>query len=522
MSSPEETQEVERFRTWIERSLGLQFDGSKVDFLRDVLRARAAARGHASTTSYLGWLAAGLNTLAESRALAEALTVNETYFFRNPDHFRAFTEVIVPGRGRAHGDRPRLRVLSAGCSSGEEAYSVAITLRHHIPDIARWDVAIRAVDVNPRVIEKAVRGRYSAWSLRETTAEIRERCFRAEGSEYVLDESIRAMVSFEERNLIEDDLSLWQPGAFDVIFCRNVIMYLVPVAARSLMERLTGALTPGGFLFLGHAETLRGISNAFHLCHTHDTFYYQRRTEAEVSRTRLLDRSFTGDSSRLPSATALDPDASWFDVITASARRVANLAVTPTTAGRSRTRSLGEHRDAAPIPLSSRRTADLGLALELLRQERFTEALEIVGELPAGSTADPDTQVLRALLLTNCGEVAEAERVCREVLARDDLNAGAHYLLALCLEHAGDHAGAIEHDQDAVYLDPGFAMPRLHLGLLARREGDPATARRELQQALVLLAREDPSRVLFFGGGFNRESLVALCDGELRACEEAA
>jgi chemotaxis protein methyltransferase CheR len=521
MSSPEETQEVERFRTWIERSLGLQFDGSKVDFLRDVLRARAAARGHASTTSYLGGLAAGLNTRAESRALAEALTVNETYFFRNPDHFRAFTEVIVPSRSRAHVDRPRLRVLSAGCASGEEAYSVAITLRHHIPDIARWDIAIRAVDVSPRMIEKAIHGRYSAWSLRETTAEIRERYFRAEGSEFLLDESIRAMVSFEERNLVED-LSPWQPGAFDVIFCRNVIMYLVPVTARSLMERLTGILTPGGFLFLGHAETLRGISNAFHLCHTHETFYYQRRAGAEISRTHLLDRSFTGDSSRLPPATALDSDTSWFDVITASARRVANLAVTPTPPGRSRTRPLGEHPDAEPIPSSSRRTADLALALELLRQERFTEALEIVGELPAGSTADPDTQVLRALLLTNCGEVAEAERVCREVLARDDLNAGAHYLMALCLEHAGDHAGAIEHDQNAAYLDPGFAMPRLHLGLLARREGDSATARRELQQALVLLAREDPSRVLFFGGGFNRESLVALCHGELRACEEAA
>jgi chemotaxis protein methyltransferase CheR len=121
------------------------------------------------------------------------------------------------------------------------------------------------------------------------------------------------------------------------------------------------------------------------------------------------------------------------------------------------------------------------------------------------------------VLLTNRGELPEAQRVCQQVLELDELNAGAHYLMALCREHAGDRDGAIEHDQAATYLDSAFAMPHLHLGLVAKRSADLQTARRELAHALPLLAREDASRILLFGGGFTRGALVEFCRAELHA-----
>jgi chemotaxis protein methyltransferase CheR len=104
------------------------------------------------------------------------------------------------------------------------------------------------------------------------------------------------------------------------------------------------------------------------------------------------------------------------------------------------------------------------------------------------------------------------------LLLIDELNAGAHYVLALCREHSGNRERACEHDRVAAYLDPAFAMPRLHLGLLARRAGDRDGARRELAQASILLKREDASRLLLFGGGFNREALFVLCETALREC----
>ena len=157
-------------------------------------------------------------------------------------------------------------------------------------------------------------------------------------------------------------------------------------------------------------------------------------------------------------------------------------------------------------------------ALDLLRHERFAEALSHVQARPPDPVGDPDVLLLEAMLLTHNGQLADAEITCRKLLAIDELNAGAHYVLALCREHSGDGAAAAEHDRVAAYLDPGFAMPRLHLGLMARRGGDREVARRELTQALFLLEREDAARLLLFGGGFNRDALVALCDLALRDC----
>jgi chemotaxis protein methyltransferase CheR len=144
--------------------------------------------------------------------------------------------------------------------------------------------------------------------------------------------------------------------------------------------------------------------------------------------------------------------------------------------------------------------------------------MEHLDALPPASRSDPDVLLLRALVLTSGRDLRRAEEACRELIAADELNAGAHYVMALCREHAGDRPAAVDHDRSAAYLDPDFAMPRLHLGLMARRAGDLDGARRDLSEALRLLAREDPSRILLFGGGFSREALAALCRDELRAC----
>jgi chemotaxis protein methyltransferase CheR len=161
---------------------------------------------------------------------------------------------------------------------------------------------------------------------------------------------------------------------------------------------------------------------------------------------------------------------------------------------------------------------DPGVVIELLRRERFSEAMELLQDLPPESSMDPDALLLRAVILTNSGDLAHAEKACRELLESNELNSGAHYLMALCREHAGDLPGALDHDQTAAYLDPGFAMPHLHLGLLAKRRGNLETARKELGQALILLTHEDVSRILLFGGGFSREALVELSRVELRSC----
>jgi chemotaxis protein methyltransferase CheR len=129
---------------------------------------------------------------------------------------------------------------------------------------------------------------------------------------------------------------------------------------------------------------------------------------------------------------------------------------------------------------------------------------------------------LRGVLLMHRGDLAGAERVCAARLLRNGASAGAHYLMALCREADGDCRAAAAHDRHAADLDPYFAMPRLHLGLLARRTGDHAAARRELARAFALLPGEQAARLLLFGGGFGRDALRALCQAELVSAGGAA
>lgn len=500
---------LEQFRTLITRRLGLQYEDEKLDYLAEVVRQRMALLGSTRVESYLARLSSSPRSSDELRALAEQLTVNETFFFRNADSFRALAEIVLPERIRARSQERRLRILSAGCASGEEPYSLAVLVREALPDLGAWDVKIIGLDVNPAVLAKATQARYSAWSLRATPEDVKRRYFRADGPDFVLAPEIQKMVTFEERNLVDPDPLLWQSLACDVVFCRNVLMYFAPDKARDVVDRITQSLLPGGFLFLGHAETLRGLTHEFHLRHTHDTFYYQRRdgTEAEVTTATWAGAPREGKEEQ-PLATVVESTDSWVDVIQRASERIANLAN-----GRARSPSPG----APAVSTAAARTWDLGLVLEAVRQERFSDALELISSLPPESREDPDALLLRAVLLTNNGRLDESEEICSRLLALDELNAGAHYLMALCREHAGELTGAIEHGQTAIYLDASFAMPHVHLGIMARRAGDAATAQRELGQALILLAREDASRLLLFGGGFSRDTLLQLCRTELRA-----
>ncbi|MEP7051403.1 MAG: CheR family methyltransferase [Pseudomonadota bacterium] len=488
--------DIDRFRGAVAQRLGIWFEDQKFDYLAGILERRIEATAELPAR-YLDALEKPPHAHAELREIARELTVGETYFFRHIDQFRAFSEVALPSRLAARAVTKQLRILSAGCSSGEEAYTLSILTREALTEPG-WEVSIEGVDVNPNAVARARRARYSQWSLRETPAPVQERYFETDGREFILSKAVQSGVRFEEGNLVADDS--WAPETFDVIFCRNVLMYFTEENARRVVGRFSRALVPGGFLFLGHAENLRGLSQDFELFHTHATFYYQRRSGlARSNGAAVVPQPAPLHAPR--SALALDWASTWLETVQRSSDRIRALTEPPVA------------EPVPVVPLAPR--LDLSLALELLSHERFAEALEVLTKMPATSAQDADAVLLRAALLTHCGQLSAAESACAELLALDGLNCGAHYLLALCRERQGDTRAAIEHSQIASYLEPSFAMPHLHLGLMARRLGERETAQRELSQAALLLQREEPSRLLLFGGGFSREGLATLCHSEL-------
>ena len=499
MIAPISAVDIGRFRAAIASRMGLWFDDGKLEFLANVLDRRLSADGEAAAR-YLSKLENQATAFDELREIAREVTVGETYFFRHTDQFRAFAEVALPVRLEAREVVRQLRFLSAGCSSGEEAYSLSILTQRRLSG-SPYDVVIKGVDINPNAVERARAARYSTWALRETPDDVQKQYFSLEGRDYRLSQAIRSSVQFEEENLVAADS--WAAESFDVIFCRNVLMYFSPENAQRVVQRFSRALAPGGYLFLGHAENLRGLSQDFELCHTHGTFYYQRKPgTATPSEFKFIEPAAPAPRSAL----ALDWASTWLETVQRSSDRIRSLTEQP-------------RAERAPEPVLSRAAAppglNLSLALELLSHERFTEALEVLSRLPTSAAKDADAVLLRAALLAQCGQLEAAEGACAELLSIDSLNAGAHYLRSLCRERQADMGAAIEHGQIATYLDPTFAMPHLHLGLIARRLGDRDTAQRELAQAAVLLQREDASRLLLFGGGFSREGLIALCQSEL-------
>jgi chemotaxis protein methyltransferase CheR len=469
---------VPLFRTLLADRLGLAFVETDVPRLAQVLSGRADWLG-LSSAAYLRHLGSAASH-GEITALAEELTITETYFFRHTEQFRALAEAALPQRVRARADQRVLQLLSIGCSSGEEPYSLAIAARQAQPDPA-WQISVLGLDANPAMLRRCARARYSSWSLRETSDAVRQRWFRAVDHTLEPNPDLRAIVQFDQHNVADRRPARWHAGQYDVVFCRNLLMYLTPPVAAALVRRMTNALAPGGYLFLGHTDSLGSHPDGLEPQRTHGTFYYRRPPDRGPDTAHAAAGPTVTRADRSP--TAGDPA-----VGTAGPGRGAATA-----------RGVRQH------------------ALLLLRDERFTEALAVV-EAALPDEASPDDLLLHGVLLAQAGRLPEAELLCRRQLDTDGMFADAQHLLGVCLDGGADVDGASRHYRLAAYLDPDFAMPRLRLGLLARRIGDERTAGAALERALDLLRREQQERITLFGGGFGRAALVALCRAELDAC----
>lgn len=522
------------FEQLVHDHFGLRCDDSLRERLRSAVARHSHGAGGSSATSRWEHYYRRLSQAREEELLqlAQDLSIGESYFFREPNHFRALSESVLPELLRSRAATRRLRLLSAGCAAGEEAYTLALTLAAALqehPEAADWDIEILGADLNETFLHKARRAEYSRWALRALPSAVLERHFRHHGELHQFLRPAWPSVRFERHNLYAADSKLLLPQRFDVIFCRNVLLYFTADAMSRLAERFAKALTPGGYLFLGHAETLRGLSCDFHLCHTHETFYYRVRDDNEPRSEALPWPAPTLPDATPALAATLDTsvaDASWIDAIlhatqriaalssglhTAAAEPIAPPAAAPLPAAPAKT-TLAAPGGAAP---TAERSAQ---ALELFRTERYAEAIQLLRQDPLPIT-DGTARILLASALTQHGEIAAASELCSAILAADELNPEATYLLAACREHSGALQEALQHAEAAAYLDAQFAMPHLLLGRLARRAGDRKRAQREFGRALDLFMRENATRTLLFGGGFTREALAQLCRAEQAACQ---
>ena len=246
---------IERLKRAVIARTGHHYYTDKDKLLYERARERMLARGIATLEGYVDLLEGRDDE--EWRRLEDAITIGETYFFRYPDHFASLREEILPRLIQRRDGVRALRIWSIGCSNGSEPYSVAILLREMLgPEIENWRIAIIGGDISEKALSAARAARFNNWALRTMPPEQRAQYFHQDGASFVLKREYRSMVRFERQNIL-DLLSPTPPlewNGFDLILCRNVLIYFSPEQAIQIVEALGKSVSPDGALILGHAE----------------------------------------------------------------------------------------------------------------------------------------------------------------------------------------------------------------------------------------------------------------------------
>jgi chemotaxis protein methyltransferase CheR len=433
-------------RLLLARTAGLVFDDSRKESMAfSVAERMREARVH-DVASYL----ALLDDAGERQRLVDEVTIQETHFFRNPPQVRALRAHVLPEllRHAGAGGR-RLRIWSAGCSTGEEPYSIAMLLRELLPTTSGWDVKVVATDISSRALAAARTGRYGARAVQMASAEELARHFQPapDGGHEVRPE-VRELVEFRHHNLVTEPVPFAPSERIDLVLCRNVTIYFARETTRALMTRLHHCLRDGGYLFLGHSETLWQVSEDFRLVPL-------GTGEAAA----FVYRRFDG---KAPERRAVLPDR--------------------------RTQDRG-----APPPEPERRVGDRR------------------AEPAAGPEGSVESLLGRARAAIEAGRYADAAQLAAEASFAAPLRAEAFYLRGLALVDAGRDEDALVDLRKAVYLQPerGFAHFLL-AGVLDRLGYAPAAAREYAAAADTLGLQPEDAAAPELGGRSVRE-LVQLC-----------
>jgi len=447
--SPELTQaQLDLFRGLIEERVGVYFPDSRRDALRRALAARITRCGATDWDDYARLLACPKRGEVEFRRLLRHVVISETDFFRIPAHFEALRRVLLPAMVA---DRARevLNIWSAACSTGEEPYSIAMTLADMGVALRGARLHLLATDVNADVIERARRGCYGERAVRRVPPEYLTRYFRRSSSGYEVSPNLRRRVAFQEFNLAHPGYPCPPPAGWDIVFCRNVVMYFRPQTTRQVLARFRQVLRSGGFLVLSPTERLTSAGDDFETIEAAGAFIYVKPP---------LDRSLLSLQR---------------------ARAAEHIQARPRAASA---------RSSRPSRAASRESEQEACARALadIAAERWDQAERALAPCADESWA-ARSHLLLAWLRALRGNCDDAAAMCLGLLAQDPLLAPAHYILGLIAARAGDLDQGLEHFGRAIYADPGLVPAHYHLGIAHHSLGDFAAARRAFRGALRAL-----------------------------------
>ncbi len=473
----------QRLRELVELETGMDFSGNRITRLRDAVSKVLAADDKADSLDAM--LAAPHRQGDFLERLTAELTIGETFFFRNKYHFQALREHVLPRILEENANKREIRVWTAGCSTGEEPYSLAILLDQMLTTLSKWKVRILATDLNREFLERAREGCYRPWSFRLTDVNGNGKYFSREGKNYRLTPHVRHLVRFSYLNLVKDvyPSSLTGTLGLDLILFRNVAIYMKLDIFKIVIQRFHRALRPGGWLLLGESEVGAAPTEGFEVYRLDGATLFRKKMENEEVKKIVAPVS----SSPLAAAFLKRQPTEGTD-----ATSLPNWVPLPKVARISADRDTPSPAEQINKSIQQRSLADAERIVDRLASRRHR--------------AKARFRYVQQLLV--CGENRRAREMLAKCLEDEPLLIEAQLLKATFAEEDGDLDEAEQSYRRALYVDRKCAIAHFQLALVQRQKGDICEARRSLDVAIALTSGEDVHEAVPYGEG--------VCYGRLR------
>lgn len=496
-------EEFERFRDFIHHASGIYMEESKLDSLRISLVTRATRLSYPTFDDYYQAL---VNDEREFNELMNLVTINETSFFRFPQQFEALRTRVLPEIMAQKPQQNRtLRFWSAGCSTGEEPYSVAMTLIDAGIQGLGWKAQVLGTDVSNKALAAAAKGVYGRRTMLNVPKEVVARHFEVQDDRFAIAPHVKSIVDFGYHNLIKEPYPLSLMGNWDVIFCRNVTIYFRQESTKRVVSNFYNSLNEGGYLFIGHSETLSSISDTFEAVEVGGVFLYRKPK-----------------SKRLFAAAKPAESPSPRTVPTPGTAR----STRPAPEGKPTPRAARPVRPVAAAPAAA--TAEPVSGEDLLTRARRSleeghpeQVLDLVGRVLAADANNAEAHLLSAYVHADFGDYERALEACHRALAINPLLPVARYILGIIYQRQGDHVRAISELKKTIYIDAEFALAHLNLANIYKAQRKWDVAAREYENALRALYKSPEGTWTEFLGGFKVDLLAKTCERSLLECRKA-
>jgi chemotaxis protein methyltransferase CheR len=426
----------------------------------------------------------------EWQDLALLLTTGETYFFRDRGQIDLIQQTILPeimARKQLEIFKSTLRIWSAGCSTGEEPYSIATIVKELIPNYLNWNLLILGTDINTESIAKAKTANFSEWSFRMVKPELKQRYFSKQEKSWQLNEQIQRMATFRTGNLLTDEYPSLNSNIYnlDIIICRNVFIYFNSKNVETILGKLYQTLSPGGYLIVGHTE-LHDLNLKGFVPQAYDESVVYQRSE-DVPQTSLIT----------PSRPAVAPKSV---LIPRSHQTVppkqTPLEIKPVV--KSVVKSEVKPSDRSTLP--SNLHTDLKKAQTLFEQGEYALTLQQADQLLRQHPDHFAVIYLISQTYANLGQYQKAIYYCHQAIALDSMSIDIYYLLAQIAEAQGHLSQAKEYLKRMIYIDENAIAAYLDLGTIYKIEGDDRRAKKMFSTAIDLLKALSPHTTIQYRG----------------------